>query len=76
MRCVSERIRLIGWSIAAVVLAALSVPWFLWGTDTVAVGLPVWVWWHVGWLCLTAVVFWVFTRTAWGLGVEGVGGDG
>jgi len=72
----SEQMRLIGWSVAAVSLAALSVPWFLWETDTVAAGLPVWIWWHVGWLCLTAVVFWVFTRTAWGLGVEGVGSDG
>ncbi|MFC7194410.1 DUF3311 domain-containing protein [Halosimplex aquaticum] len=66
-----ERARLIGWSAVGVLLAALAVPWFMWGGDAVASGLPVWVWWHVGWLCLTAVVFWVFTRRAWGLGVEG-----
>ncbi len=67
---------MVGWSVVAAVLAALSVPWFLWGSDTVVAGLPVWVWWHAGWLSLTAVVFWVFTRRAWGLGVEGVSRDG
>jgi hypothetical protein len=72
----NERASLIGWSVVAVVLAVLSVPWFLWGTDAIVAGLPVWVWWHVGWLSVTAVVFWAFTRTAWGLGVEGVGTDG
>lgn len=72
----NERARPVGWSVVAVVLAALSVPWFLWGSDGVVAGLPVWVWWHVGWLGLTAVVFWAFTRVAWGLGVEVVNGDG
>ncbi|WP_459192297.1 DUF3311 domain-containing protein [Halosimplex sp. J119] len=71
-----ERTRLIGWSAVGIVLAALAVPWFMWGGDAVAAGLPVWVWWHVGWLCLTAIVFWVFTQRAWGLGVEGVSRDG
>ncbi|WP_415381511.1 DUF3311 domain-containing protein [Halosimplex sp. TS25] len=71
-----ERARLLGWSAVGVLLAALAVPWFMWGSDGVAAGLPVWVWWHVGWLCLTAVVFWAFTRRAWGLGVEEVSRDG
>lgn len=70
------RFEAVGWAVVALTLAALSVPWFLWGSDAVTAGLPVWVWWHVGWLALTSLVFWVFTRRAWGLGVEGVGSDG
>ncbi|PSQ60456.1 MAG: hypothetical protein BRD23_02230 [Halobacteriales archaeon SW_9_67_25] len=62
------------WTGVALVLAALAVPWFMWGTGRVVAGLPVWVWWHVGWLALTAVVFAVFARTAWGVGVEVRGG--
>jgi len=58
----------------ALVLVALAVPWFLWGSSQVVAGLPVWVWWHIGWMVLTAGVFYVFTRTAWGLGVESRGG--
>ena len=58
------------WSLVALVLVALAVPWFLWGSSQVIAGLPVWVWWHVGWLFLTAAVFAAFARTAWGVGVE------
>ena len=59
------------WSLVALALSALAIPWFLWGTDTVIAGLPVWLWWHVGWMVLTSLVFYVFTRDAWGIGVEG-----
>jgi VIT1/CCC1 family predicted Fe2+/Mn2+ transporter len=62
------------WALVAAVLAALAVPWFLWGSSSVVAGLPVWIWWHVGWLGLTAAVFYVFTRRAWGVGVEPRGG--
>ncbi|MFB6165619.1 MAG: DUF3311 domain-containing protein [Haloarculaceae archaeon] len=66
----------LGWAVAGLVLVVFAVPWFLWGTSDVVAGLPVWIWWHVGWLCLTAVVFAVFARTAWGLGIEApAGGD-
>jgi len=58
------------WPGIAFVLVALAVPWFMWGSSRVVAGLPVWVWWHIGWLALTAVVFAVFARTAWGVGVE------
>lgn len=71
-----ERSEIVLWSVVAAVLVALAVPWFLWGDDTVVAGLPAWVWWHVGWLCVTSLVFWVFTRVAWGVGVEGVSRDG
>ncbi|GGN97933.1 DUF3311 domain-containing protein [Haloarcula pellucida] len=64
--------RTVGWTVVAVVLMALAVPWFLWGSAGVAFGLPVWLWWHIGWMVLASVVFAVFARTDWGLGVEGV----
>ena len=62
------------WILVATVLAALAVPWFLWGSGTVVAGLPVWIWWHIGWLGMTAAVFYGFTRRAWGVGVEPRGG--
>ncbi|MFC6733473.1 MULTISPECIES: DUF3311 domain-containing protein [unclassified Haladaptatus] len=60
------------WIAVALVLVALSVPWFLWGDSRVAFGLPLWIWWHVGWMFVTAGAFYVFAQRAWGLGVEGV----
>jgi len=64
--------RTAGWVIVALVLMALAVPWFLWDSGTVAAGLPVWLWWHVGWMVLASIVFAVFAETDWGVGVEGV----
>jgi hypothetical protein len=61
------------WSIVAILLVALAVPWFMWGSSQVVAGLPLWVWWHIGWMVLTAGVFYVFVQTAWGLGVESRG---
>jgi hypothetical protein len=58
------------WGIVALGLVAFAIPWFLWGAGTVLYGLPVWVWWHVGWMALTAVVFGLFADRAWGLGIE------
>lgn len=58
------------WAAVFAVLIAFAVPWFLWRDATVAFGLPVWLWWHVGWLALTAIVFYVFSRRAWGIFVE------
>ena len=66
----------IGWGIVFVALAALGIPWFLWGTDRVVAGLPVWLWWHVGWMLLTAAAFWLFARTSWGLWADPGGGTG
>jgi len=57
------------WAVAFAVLAALAIPWFLWGVDAVVAGLPVWVWWHVGWLCLASLTFWAFAARAWGAGI-------
>ena len=58
-------VRLVGWAVVALVLMALAVPWFLWGDAATAFGLPVWLWWHVGWMALASVVFAVFARTDW-----------
>jgi len=59
-----------GWAIGAVVVVAASIPWFLWRDSTVVAGLPLWLWWHVGWLCLASLGFLAFTRYGWGIGVE------
>ncbi|WP_280535584.1 DUF3311 domain-containing protein [Halopenitus sp. POP-27] len=59
----------LAWIFTFVILVAFAVPWFLWGTGTVIAGLPVWLWWHIGWLGLCSVVFYLFTRTAWNRGM-------
>ena len=64
------RLELVGWGIVAVVLVAFGVPWFLWGSDTVVYGLPAWLWWHVGWMVLASIVFWLFATRAWGIGID------
>jgi len=53
------------WVLTFALLVAFAVPWFLWGVDLVVAGLPVWVWWHVGWMGLCTVVFARFTDEAW-----------
>lgn len=58
------------WGLVALGLVVFAIPWFLWGDGSVVYGLPVWVWWHVGWMTLTAVVFAVFADRAWGIGIE------
>ena len=62
--------RTVLWGAAFALLIALAVPWFLWRNDTVVAGLPVWLWWHVGWMALTAAVFALFANRAWGIGIE------
>ncbi|MFC4988785.1 MULTISPECIES: DUF3311 domain-containing protein [Saliphagus] len=70
-------LELAGWIAVAVVLVSLAIPWFLWGVETTAAGLPVWLWWHVGWMLLASVVFRLFADRAWGIGIEtGDGTDG
>ncbi|MFA9417034.1 DUF3311 domain-containing protein [Natrinema sp. HArc-T2] len=63
------------WIAVAVVLAGLTVPWFLWGSATVVAGLPVWLWWHVGWMGVASIIFWLFAQRAWGIGIESAGDD-
>jgi hypothetical protein len=62
------------WGTVFVLLIVFSVPWFLWGSSQVIAGLPVWIWWHVGWMALASLAFWVFSQRAWGLWIEGAGG--
>ncbi|MWV64783.1 hypothetical protein GRS48_08100 [Halorubrum sp. JWXQ-INN 858] len=60
------------WIPTFAVLVAFAVPWPLWGVDVVVAGLPVWIWWHVGWLALCSVLFHRFAASgAWerGMGV-------
>jgi len=58
------------WTVAFAVVIAFAVPWFLWRSDAVFAGLPVWLWWHVAWMGVAAVVFHAFATRAWGLGVR------
>lgn len=48
-------------------LIVFTIPWFLWGDARLVLGLPLWLWWHVGWMVLASAVFWLFTRHAWGI---------
>jgi len=68
------RIRTLGWALAATVLVVFSVPWFWWGDSRTAVGLPLWLWWHIAWMGLATVVFSLFVRTDWDryMGVDDV----
>lgn len=65
---VSARER-VGWALVFGTILAFTVPWFLWGNRQVIAGLPVWLWWHIGWMILAAVVFRLFAQRAWGLGI-------
>lgn len=58
-----------GWALAFALLIGLSIPWFLWGDGTLVAGLPVWLWWHIAVMVLASLVFWLFGRRAWGVGV-------
>jgi hypothetical protein len=63
------------WIPVFALLVALAVPWFLWGDARVVAGLPVWLWWHVGWMGVAAVAFHLFTRGAWDRGMGVSDGD-
>ena len=60
----------LGWGVVFAVLVALSIPWFLWRNATTVAGLPVWLWWHVVWMGVTAAAFALFARRDWGTFVE------
>jgi len=66
------------WIPIFAILVVFAVPWPLWGVDHVVVGLPLWIWWHIGWLGLCTVLFSQFVRSgAWergmGIGSEATG---
>lgn len=55
-------------------LLVFAIPWFLWGDARTALGLPIWLWWHIGWMVVASGLFALFTKRAWGIGiVEAVG---
>jgi hypothetical protein len=58
-----------GWAVVFALLIAFAVPWFLWGNSRTALGLPVWLWWHIGWMVLASATFWTFATRAWGVGI-------
>ncbi|WP_232686274.1 DUF3311 domain-containing protein [Halobacterium zhouii] len=60
----------VAWGIVFATLVAFAIPWFMWREAATVAGLPVWLWWHVGWLCLTSGAFAVFARRDWGIFVE------
>ena len=70
-----SRLELWGWLAVAIGLSALAIPWFLWNDATLVAGIPLWLWWHVGWMVLASIVFWLFAQRAWGIGIESTGDD-
>lgn len=58
------------WVLSFSILIALAIPWFLWGDSTTIGGLPVWIWWHIGWMILAAIVFGCFTARGWDLFIK------
>lgn len=58
--------RNVAWLAVFLALAVFAVPWFMWGDSTVVAGLPAWLWYHIVWLALTALVFYVFSQHGWG----------
>lgn len=65
-----SRTERVGWAVTMGLLVVFAVPWFLWRDATVVAGLPLWLWWHVGWMVLATGVFALFARRAWGVGIE------
>ena len=53
------------WIGVFAVLVAFAIPWFLWGDATTWLGLPIWLWWHIGWMVLASLAFALFSRGAW-----------
>lgn len=71
-----SRLERYGWVAALAVIVAFAIPWFLWGNGQMAYGLPLWLWWHIGWMALAALVFWGFAIRAWGVGILDPDGEG
>lgn len=64
-----SRLERYGWVVAMAVIVVFTIPWFLWGNDVVIAGLPLWLWWHILWMGLAAIVFYAFASRAWGIGI-------
>ena len=65
-------LRAAGWLLAFAVVVAGAVPWFLWGNSQLIGGLPLWLWWHIGWMIVATAVFAAFTSHGWDRYLGGV----
>jgi hypothetical protein len=63
------------WAVLMGLLITFAIPWFLWGNSRTAFGLPLWLWWHIGWMVVASALFWLFTKRAWGIGIVDTGGE-
>ena len=69
-----SKVEAYGWAAVFAALLTFAIPWFLWGDSRLVYGLPLWLWWHIGWMALASIAFWLFTKRAWGIGVLPDGG--
>ena len=53
------------WVVVFFITTVMGVPWFLWGSSLLFIGIPLWVWYHVGWLLFAVFLFWLFVKTYW-----------
>jgi Protein of unknown function (DUF3311). len=59
------RLRRVLWLLIGGVLIAAAVPWWLWGAPLRWGPLPVYVWYHIGWMGIVTLVFAHFARRWW-----------
>jgi len=57
-----QRVR---WVVIGVILVGASIPWWLWQDPLRWGPLPVYVWYHIGWMVVVTVVFIHFARRWW-----------
>lgn len=65
-----QRLESVGWGFVFTIIVAGTIPWFLWDVEWVIGGLPIWLWWHAGWMVFASVAFWVFAQRGWGLWID------
>lgn len=53
------------WYGVFAILVVFAIPWFMWRDATTWAGLPVWLWWHIGWMLVASAAFYAFSRGAW-----------
>ncbi|RLE14708.1 hypothetical protein DRJ04_01850 [Candidatus Aerophobetes bacterium] len=54
------------WIVVFFITMVMGIPWFFWGSSSCFIGIPVWVWYHIGWLLFLIFLFWLFVKTYWG----------
>jgi hypothetical protein len=53
------------WIVIFFITMVMGVPWFFWGSARLFMGIPLWVWYHTGWLLFLIFLFWLFVKTYW-----------